>query len=630
MVFWNRRAKMQLKSKILVLLMAPLIVLTISLMQNIAASYDQFNRSKELSRSVNTSIHLGQLIHSLQLERGSSAAYASSKSSHFQNLMAQKRQKVAAAVKTLEEDLEGKKTAFAAANLRFIFLVENLKTVRKQIDNGKLDSSGILEGYSKIIATGITVFSEIESLSIDFGAFKILRSYTEVLKLKETLGQERGLVGSFRNKEKRDLHKKEWSFLISQEEFHLNTLRSFSDSHLQKVINNFLTSSFLTRRNELRRMMKNEYSQANTKTWFKGFTDLIENIHKLEKNLAFFALDHASKEKDSSLMEMLFSLFLAILSSVIVFYFYRKISIEVTSSVDKVTVALNSYKENWSYKSEKNLLSYDFEKILRLIDEHYKSMRIAEKDLKESVEKANALSHAKSDFLTNMSHEVRTPLNGILGYAELALDSVELEEYDTLKVDLEKIVSSGRYLLSIFQQIFDLSVIESGDLTIDASRFPWQELSMELENEFSKLFCDHNNKLVFDAKQGADFLVTDRAKLKKILQSVLHNALKFTKDGMVYVKVVEQPSNIGDNVVVTIKDNGPGISPEHIEKIFDKFTQTHDIYANPLSGAGLGLALARKLSEALGGRVYVESVLGSGSTFTIVIPKEFSSTKKAA
>ncbi|MBI1846361.1 MAG: GAF domain-containing protein [Candidatus Rokubacteria bacterium] len=223
----------------------------------------------------------------------------------------------------------------------------------------------------------------------------------------------------------------------------------------------------------------------------------------------------------------------------------------------------------------------------------------------------------KSEFLANMSHELRTPLNAVIGFSEVLLDrmfgdvNAKQEEY------LGDILDSGKHLLSLINDILDLSKIEAGRMDLELTRF---DLPAALDNALTLVrerATRHGIALKRDVDARVGEVVGDERKLKQVVLNLLSNAVKFTPEGG-QVRVSARP--VDGAVEVAVADTGIGIAVEDHEAIFEEFRQVGSDYARKREGTGLGLTLARKIVELHGGRIGVESELGKGSTFTFTLP----------
>ena len=231
---------------------------------------------------------------------------------------------------------------------------------------------------------------------------------------------------------------------------------------------------------------------------------------------------------------------------------------------------------------------------------------------------AEKTSLTKSDFLANMSHELRTPLNAVIGFSEVLQDQMFGEINEKQQEYVNNILTSGRHLLSLINDILDLSKVESGKMELEVGVFSLRE---SLEASITMLMekaMKGGLELQLDLAPEADVRIeADQRKLKQILFNLLSNAVKFTPaTGTVHLSAVRD----GDYIEITVRDTGIGIRDEDISKLFQPFTQLESVYTKGFEGTGLGLALTRQLVELHGGRIWVNSEFGAGSSFSVTLP----------
>jgi signal transduction histidine kinase len=228
-----------------------------------------------------------------------------------------------------------------------------------------------------------------------------------------------------------------------------------------------------------------------------------------------------------------------------------------------------------------------------------------------------AANRHKSEFLANMSHELRTPLNAIIGFSEV-LDEHMFGELNAKQDEyVRDIHSSGLHLLSLINDILDLAKVEAGRMELSLSTF---NVPAALENAMTLVRergARHGVALNMHVDEALDSITADERKFKQILLNLLSNAVKFTPAGG---KVELRGKQLADCVEVSVTDTGIGISAADQALIFEEFRQVGGDYAGKPEGTGLGLTLARKFVEMHGGRIWVESELGKGSTFSFTVP----------
>jgi signal transduction histidine kinase/CheY-like chemotaxis protein len=236
-----------------------------------------------------------------------------------------------------------------------------------------------------------------------------------------------------------------------------------------------------------------------------------------------------------------------------------------------------------------------------------------------------AASEHKSAFLANMSHELRTPLNAIIGYSEMLYETAQDEGQEAFLPDLEKITQAGRHLLSLINDILDLSKIEAGRMEIYVEEVDVPALVNEVRSIVEPLAATNQNRLEIDCPEGLPPLRTDRTKLKQSLLNLLSNASKFTQGGELLLRITTADGEIA----FVVRDSGIGMTEEQLSRLFQAFSQADASTTRRYGGTGLGLAITKRFCEMLGGRITVESTPGEGSTFTIVLPMEQMSVVEA-
>jgi len=226
---------------------------------------------------------------------------------------------------------------------------------------------------------------------------------------------------------------------------------------------------------------------------------------------------------------------------------------------------------------------------------------------------------AKSQFLANMSHELRTPLNAIIGYSELLIDEVNDNENRNYVPDLEKIQTAGKHLLGLINDILDLSKIEVGKAELFIEEFDVKSLLDDVSNTIKPLVDNNRNTLEIHISNDVKMMISDATKLRQNLFNLLSNAAKFSKDSILSVQTSLRRELSGDLVVFKVTDHGIGMTPEHLDKAFEPFTQADSTTSKRFGGTGLGLSITREFCRMMGGDITVASELGVGTTFTMTL-----------
>jgi signal transduction histidine kinase/CheY-like chemotaxis protein len=240
-------------------------------------------------------------------------------------------------------------------------------------------------------------------------------------------------------------------------------------------------------------------------------------------------------------------------------------------------------------------------------------------------EKADFLQHAselKSRFLSNMSHEFRTPLNSIMALSQILLDRLDGNLSAEQEKQVRYISNSAKELADLVNDLLDLAKVEAGKVTVRPASFSVTGLFAALRGMLRPLLSQNTSvNLTFDESEGLPELFSDEAKVSQILRNFISNALKFTERGDISVSAAPGPRG---TIVFSVSDTGIGIAPEDLERIFQEWTQIDGKLQRAVKGTGLGLPLSKKFAQLLGGDVLVKSDLGLGSTFSVVIPVNFS------
>ena len=251
----------------------------------------------------------------------------------------------------------------------------------------------------------------------------------------------------------------------------------------------------------------------------------------------------------------------------------------------------------------------------KLNDELEDKINDRTRELESALKKAEVANKAKSTFLANMTHEIRTPMNSILGFTQIMKE--KSKDPDILRY-LDTINTSGQSLLRIINDVLDLSRVEAGKFSLDFTRFNILRLIEETMATFSQDILGKKVSFRFDhSDECPEYVYLDKDRLRQVLMNLIGNAVKFTEEGLIEVKLsVKMVSPRDADIVIEVKDTGIGIPKENISSIFGEFEQVENIHMH-YGGTGLGLAIAKQLVEMMNGKLSVESDLGRGSDFKI-------------
>ena len=261
---------------------------------------------------------------------------------------------------------------------------------------------------------------------------------------------------------------------------------------------------------------------------------------------------------------------------------------------------------------------HELTRLNRELHESGRGMQALYTELEDKADSLQLAGETKTRFIANMSHELRTPLNSIIGLTQLLLERIDGDLTPEQAKQIGFIRSSANALAELVNDLLDLSKLEAGKLPLRTSTFDIDSVFSVLRGMLRPIAVNENVALVFEEATSLPYMETDEGKVSQILRNFITNALKFTEQGEVRVTAA---TGENDTVIFSVRDTGIGIAESDQPRLFEEFSQIDSPLQRKVKGTGLGLSVSKRLAELLGGRITVESALGKGSTFSLVIPR---------
>jgi signal transduction histidine kinase len=335
--------------------------------------------------------------------------------------------------------------------------------------------------------------------------------------------------------------------------------------------------------------------------------------------------------REFQIQQLLFSLIvmgIIVIAAVIAFFSSSYLQSIISGPVLHLTETAQAIVRQKKYSlrakvnsdDETGILVNAFNNMLDMIETQNNNLeqRVAERtaELLIAKDRAESADHVKSAFLATMSHELRTPLNSIIGFTGLVLQGLAGPLNNEQQKQLGMVQSSGQHLLTLINDVLDISKIEANQVEIAIGTFDFRESVKKIVHIVQPLADKKNIQLYMDIHNGVDMVTGDCRRVEQILLNLLSNAIKFTEKGVVRVE-----SEWKDTQIITrVTDTGTGIKAEDIDTLFQPFHQLDTGLTRQYEGTGLGLAICKKLIDLMGGTITVHSELGKGSTFEFIIP----------
>jgi len=344
----------------------------------------------------------------------------------------------------------------------------------------------------------------------------------------------------------------------------------------------------------------NEPGETENIALFRMFHPPVETLVTDERNLTVLGMGVAG---------ILFGLLLSLLIRLVVV----KPILELVNATKEISQGNNNLRLESSRQDEFGYLARFFNSMLDTLDKQQLS-------LKQVLNEAQAANLAKSSFLANMSHELRTPLNAIIGYSEMLEEDAEIAGQDQSVQDLQKIKLAGKHLLTLINDVLDISKIEAGKMGLFVENFAIEPLIRDIVMMTDPLLGKNKNTMSVKISPDIGYMSSDVTKLRQALFNLIGNANKFTENGKIGLAVSRVSEGDKDWIAFEVSDTGIGMTPEQCEKLFTPFTQADSSTTKKYGGTGLGLTISRHFCNMMGGDITVKSEFGQGSVFTIKLP----------
>ena len=351
--------------------------------------------------------------------------------------------------------------------------------------------------------------------------------------------------------------------------------------------------------------------------------EMLPHLQETEKNRQALATAHfrevtALVRRITIVVFLLTAILSAVLAMVVAVRFQRGLQV-LKIGADRLGAGELEYRIPVLSKDELGDLTKAFNHMGESLRSAREELHYRQHELEVLTDEAQSANRAKSQFLANMSHELRTPMNAIIGYSEMLTDEAEDLGLPQFVPDLKKIRTAGKQLLSLINDILDLSKIEAGKVELNDEEFDLREMIKDVVTISEPLVAKNSNTLEVNVTEGG--MYSDLTRIRQILFNLLSNACKFTQSGIVELTVSSEAASDGDFMKFQVKDSGIGMTPGQVVKVFEAFTQADASTTRKYGGTGLGLAITKKFCEMMQGTIHVESELGVGTTFTVRLPK---------
>lgn len=605
---------MKIQWNLRVITIVPIVLLGLLSGYYLFDTYTKYHAITSQENHITEAKALKTLSINLSRERGLSALYLIDKQSQIKQLLKDQRLSTNSAINSIVNFNSDKITD--PYGLKIIEAIKKIEQQREKIDKNQINFDGVFAYFDGINTTILQKVQQTISGTINANVDNLSSNFFNALTLMKSIANERDLVTDLLKKQENG------NRLFLLDTFKSSTITPTFETlfpeykkSLEPVFTDVNLISAIKESDKIKRtLLQSPATSAtiNPLNWFSHETDKLVHINKISNQLYAFVISELAGQKNKLLFQMVL-LGLLLLFVGYMLYIYKKLHhyLYNTEGLEKM---LNKIVKYGLIEDTIDLRTTEgVQRTYAVVEQSVDKITIE----KKKAERANA---AKSIFLANMSHEIRTPINGIIGFTDLLKNSKlgnEEKEY------VEIIQKSTDNLLEIINNILDLSKIESQKIEIEEILFsPVEEFENAVNVYMPKAESKKINLSLFMDPDFEHYLLGDPTKIKEVLLNLISNAMKFTpENGQISVVIAKQASanpNI-EKIYFEVSDSGIGIEAEDIDDIFDAFSQADSTVTRKFGGTGLGLTISSNYIALMGGKLEVESKVGTGSNFYFIL-----------
>ncbi len=643
---------MTIRNRLKLIGLVPILLLVLLSGYFFITSYLNFEKAHALKTILNNNAHLSNTLVQVGKERGLTALYKGYDGKEFQESLKKQRKNTDASFLSLKQNIVTENTSYIPLLLdilkeekyidvnKYQNLFNNFKKIiplRASVDNNTLEFKKIFfDGYTQTFATPIVEnLFQIKNFVLNTEMSSLISVLSQLAIAKENSGLERGFLSYYMSK-KAPMSFDDialWNqFRAKSNAFDINQVTSPSlHQKLNTLIKDPKTIKLYKELEELSSAIQTDVDNGkytrDVTEWFALQTKKISLLSKAELITSNMLWNKANAYLDQQLLLLAIAVGILLLSFILAYLGYATAR-DITRNIEELEDVLNKAIDEM--KSSEHYLASDTASIENInLDTHegtkeaYRFLETLVDNAKEDKLTALRANEAKSLFLANMSHEIRTPLNGIVGFTEILRSTDLTSEQEEFLSIIDK---SSENLLSIINNILDLSKIESNKIEIENIVFDAQEEFESAIETYAVSASEKNIDLNFFMDPNiSKKLKGDPTKIKEIIINLLSNAIKFTNHGgeiNLEIIKVQSENDLNPRIKFSVQDNGIGMTKDQQSRIFDAFSQADVSVTRKYGGTGLGLTISSQFVEIMGGHLELTSEKGQGTTFYFSLPLE--------